>query len=145
MLLSSVSEVVAGSGTVLVVEDDQAVLTATTEFLSSIGYHVLSAANGIEALRMIESYSGAIDLMLTDVVMPVMNGTKLASLVSASRPEMKVLFVSGHAEKALVRKGLTDFRARFLEKPCSFESLSAKIRETLEEAVPARAVAAGAS
>jgi FixJ family two-component response regulator len=58
---------------------------------------------------------------------------------------MKVLFVSGHAESALVRKGLTDFRARFLEKPCSFESLSAKIRETLEEAVPARAVAAGAS
>jgi two-component system, cell cycle sensor histidine kinase and response regulator CckA len=81
MLLSSVSEVVAGSGTVLVVEDDQAVLTAATEFLSSIGYHVLSAANGIEALRMIESYSGAIDLMLTDVVMPVMNGTKLASMV----------------------------------------------------------------
>jgi two-component system cell cycle sensor histidine kinase/response regulator CckA len=143
--LLSFSEVVPGSGTVLVVEDDHSVLKATVEFLSSIGYYVLSAANGVEALRLMESHSGPIDLMLTDVVMPAMNGTKLASLVSSRRPEMRVLFVSGHAESALVRKGLTDFNTHFLEKPCSFESLSTKIRQVLETPVPERAAAAGAS
>jgi len=137
--------VVHGSGTVLVVEDDHSVLKATVEFLSSIGYNVLFATNGVEALRLMENHTGPIDLMLTDVVMPAMNGTKLASLVSSRRPEMRVLFVSGHAESALVRKGLTDFNTHFLEKPCSFESLSIKIRQALEKPVPQRAAAAGAS
>jgi two-component system, cell cycle sensor histidine kinase and response regulator CckA len=137
--------VVHGSGTVVVVEDDHSVLKATVEFLSSIGYHILFATNGVEALQLMENHPGPIDLMLTDVVMPAMNGTKLASLVSSRRPEMKVLFVSGHAESALVRKGLTDFNTRFLEKSRSFESLRVKIRQVLEEPFPERAAAAGAS
>jgi two-component system cell cycle sensor histidine kinase/response regulator CckA len=113
--------------------------------LSSIGYQVLGASNGVEALRIIESHTGAISLMLTDVVMPMMNGTKLANLVTSRRPEMKVLFVSGHGENELARKGLTEFDKRFLEKPCTFELLSAKIREALEEPAPPVRAAAGAS
>ncbi len=141
---SSEPEFVPAAGTLLVVEDDDAVRAATAEFLSTIGYRVLSAANGKEALHAIENHSGKIDLMITDVVMPVMNGTKLASLASSKQPEIKVLFVSGYAASALLRKGVKDLTAHFIGKPYSLQSLAAKIQDTLLEPVAARAAAAGA-
>ena len=141
---SSEPEFVPAAGTLLVVEDDDAVRAATAEFLSTIGYRVLSAANGEEALHAIENHSGKIELMITDVVMPVMNGTKLASLASSKQPEIKVLFVSGYAASPLLRKGVKDLTAHFIGKPYSLQSLAAKIQDTLLEPVAARAAAAGA-
>ena len=137
-------DAVGGSETVLVVEDDDGVRETTAEFLSSIGYRVLSAGNGPEALHSLETHLNEIDLMITDVVMPAMNRTKLARLASAKRPELKILFMSGHALSALLRKGMKDLSANFLAKPFSLKLLAAKLKDALHEPVRARAAAAGA-
>lgn len=129
-------EAVGGSETVLVVEDDNAVREATAEFLASIGYRVLSARNGTEALQTLESHLEEIDLMITDVVMPAMKGTKLARLASAKRPGLKTLFVSVHPPYTLLRKGMKDLSANFLAKPFSLKLLAAKVKDALHE--PAR-------
>ena len=82
--------------------------------------------------------------MITDVVMPAMNGAKLARLASAKRPELKILFMSGHAPSALLRKGMKELSANFLAKPFSLKLLAAKLKDALHEPVRARAAAAGA-
>jgi len=87
---------VRGSETVLVVEDDEAVRECSVEFLSSVGYRVIAAASGEEAVAVAGRHKGKIDLMLADVVMPGVNGAKLALSLTESQPDMKVLFVSGH-------------------------------------------------
>jgi len=77
------------------------------------------------SLHARETHPGQIDLMVTDVVMPVMNGTNLASLASSRQPEIKVLFVSAYGASALLRKGVTDLSQHFIGKPCSVQSLAA--------------------
>src|SRR5205807_5897817 len=92
----STNSILHGSETVLIVEDDDAVRECTVELLSSIGYQVLPAANGEEALALAAGHHGKIALMVSDVVMPRTNGAKLAAALAKSRPNMKILFVSGH-------------------------------------------------
>ena len=132
-----------GAVSVLLVEDEFVIRTAVTEFLSGAGYHVLSAANGKEALAKLQAHTGKINLVITDVVMPGMSGPKLAESIAAMHPQAKILFVSGCSEDAVLRKGAAELPRNFLLKPFSFESLAAKIREVLDE--PERTKAATAS
>ncbi|MGA9798759.1 MAG: ATP-binding protein, partial [Terriglobales bacterium] len=121
-----------GCETLLLAEDEAAVRRATREFLTLNGYIVLEAKNGGEALALAKTYSGAIDLMITDVVMPQMGGAKLAGELASVRPEMKVLFVSGYAETTFQHHGEIDVTSRFLQKPFSLKTLARKIREILD-------------
>ncbi len=132
-----------GSETLLVVEDEDAVLRSEVEFLSTIGYTVLSAANGRDALEQVKSRNSTIDLVITDVVMPQMSGPKLAESLASLRPELKVLFVSGYADDTVLRKGVANLSRDFLPKPFPLHLLAGKIREVLEQPAMARAASAG--
>jgi PAS domain S-box-containing protein len=121
-----------GCETVLLVEDEAAVRASTCEFLIRCGYTVVTAENGEEALRVSRDYSGPIHLMISDVVMPKMGGPQVATQLSAERPDMRTLFVSGYAENTVLQHGNIDVTARFLSKPFSLSTLANKIREVLE-------------
>jgi two-component system, cell cycle sensor histidine kinase and response regulator CckA len=133
-----------GCETLLLAEDEEAVRQSTREFLTLKGYIVLEAATGAEALTLARAYDGAIDLMISDVVMPQMGGAKLAAELASDRPNMKVLFVSGYAETTFQRHGEIDVTTRFLQKPFSLKALARKVREVLD-AEKAAATAAGSS
>ena len=124
-----------GWETVLLVEDETPVRKSEQEFLVRCGYNVLEAENGEDAVRVAREFSGPIQLMITDVVMPKMSGARLAAELATPRPEMKVLFVSGYAEKTVLRHGQIDVAAHFLQKPFSLKALSRKIRELLKDEV----------
>jgi PAS domain S-box-containing protein len=130
--------------TLLVVEDESVVRTAAVEFLSGGGYQVISACNGQEALEKVHAHPGKIHLVITDLVMPDMSGTKLAEMLASIRPESKVLFVSGHSEDEVLKQGVPDPANNFLQKPFSFQALGNKVRNLLGEQVRARAYGAGA-
>jgi len=121
-----------GRETVLLVEDEAAVRASTNEFLVRCGYTVVTAENGVDALRVSRNYGGPIDLMISDVVMPKMSGPQLAAQLVAERPAMKTLFVSGYAENTILQHGNIDVTARFLSKPFSLSTLANKIREVVE-------------
>jgi two-component system cell cycle sensor histidine kinase/response regulator CckA len=121
-----------GRETVLLVEDEAAVRASTNEFLLSCGYTVITAENGVDALRVSRDYSGPIHLMISDVVMPKMSGPQLATQLAAERPDMKTLFVSGYAENTVLQHGDIDVTVRFLSKPFSLRALANKIREVVE-------------
>ena len=131
--------------TLLVVEDESVIRTAAVEFLSGAGYQVLSAANGAEALEKIQAHPGKIHLVITDLIMPDMSGTKLAETLASIHPESKVLFVSGYSEDAAQKQGVPDPSINFLQKPFSFEALGNKVRELLGERLRARAAGAGSA
>ena len=133
-----------GCETVLLVEDETSVRQASGQFLSRSGYTVLEASDGADALRVSRQHSGPIHLMITDVVMPRMGGPKLAELLADERPDMKVMFVSGYAEKTVLQHGKVDLTTGFLQKPFSLKTLARKVREVLE-ASESRTLAANRS
>jgi PAS domain S-box-containing protein len=126
-----------GTETVLVVEDVAAVRAVTREMLQRYGYHVLDAADGAAALQLAADHHAPIHLLLTDVVMPDLNGRDLAERLSAARPDMKVLFMSGYTDDAVVRHGILQEGIAYLQKPFTPRSLSAKVRKVLGTAAPA--------
>ncbi|PYP84941.1 MAG: hypothetical protein DMF61_17930 [Blastocatellia bacterium AA13] len=128
----------AGSETILVVEDDETLLSLCTEILTSSGYQALQASNGREALLICEQYGGPIHLMLTDLVMPKMNGCELADRVASIRSEMKVLFMSGYTDEVVGSNGFSIAGRPFLPKPFTPDSLARKVREVLDQAGHAR-------
>jgi PAS domain S-box-containing protein len=121
----------SGSETVLLVEDEPALRALTKRVLSSAGYTVIDAGNGDEALAALAAFEGPVDLMLTDVVMPGMNGRDLATRVIALRPAIKVLFASGYTDDAIFRHGVLDDGSRFISKPYAPAELRRKVREAL--------------
>jgi PAS domain S-box-containing protein len=122
---------VRGSETVLLVEDEQAVRRATSEFLSLQGYTVLEAKDGVDALSVAKNHGAPIDLLVTDVVMPNMSGGQLAKELAQLRPDTKLLFVSGYAGKTVLDHKVGDLETNFLQKPYTLKQLSLKIREAL--------------
>jgi two-component system, cell cycle sensor histidine kinase and response regulator CckA len=132
-----------GSETVLLVEDDDAVRESSAEFLSSVGYRVLSATDGEQALGVASTHGGKIDVLISDVVMPRLNGAELATSLTALQPDLRVLFVSGHTESTLRRKGI-ERGADVLQKPYPLGLLAKTLREKLHPATKAQAAAAGA-
>jgi PAS domain S-box-containing protein len=121
-----------GNETVLLVEDESQVRRLVFEVLQARGYQVLSAKDGLEAVRLEENYTGRIDLLITDVVMPGMSGRELAQRVTAARPDTKVLFVSGYTDDAVLRHGVTTPGMAFLQKPFALEDLLQRVRALLD-------------
>jgi PAS domain S-box-containing protein len=121
----------AGTGGVLLVEDDELVRGVTTAALQSIGYTPMVAASAQEALRMCEQFGSEIQLILTDVVMPEMTGAELRDRIKALRPDIKVLFMSGYTSNVIVRHGVLERGVQFIQKPFSIEELGRKIAEVL--------------
>jgi CheY-like chemotaxis protein len=121
-----------GSETILVVEDEIAVRQVAVTALKSYGYAVIEASDADEACRLYNSRDKPIHLLLTDVVMPGMNGVELAKRLRSCDPQLKVVFVSGYADSIILRHGALDEKARFVQKPYRPTLLASKIREVLE-------------
>jgi two-component system, cell cycle sensor histidine kinase and response regulator CckA len=121
-----------GLETLLLVEDEVGVRGVVQEILQSAGYTVLAASDGEGALRLCTQHAGPIHLLLTDVVMPGMSGPTLASRLTAMRPAMKVMYMSGYTEDAIVHHDLLDPGMVFLPKPFTLQTLVRKVRESLD-------------
>ncbi len=130
-----------GTETILLVEDEESVRQLTRECLTSNGYTVLDAKDGMEAIQIAERHEGHIDLLLTDVVMPPISGRVLAQCLAPLRPTMKVLYISGYTDDVIVRHGVLDQGTAFLQKPFTKQALINKVREVLEQDKPAAATA----
>jgi len=125
-------QLVGGTEVVLVVEDDALVRRMATNMLERMGYSVLVASTGNEALEVAEGHEGVIHLLLTDVVMPLMNGRELAGRILETRPEIKVLYTSGYTQNVIAHHGVLDEGVQFVAKPYSVATLSARVREVLD-------------
>jgi two-component system, cell cycle sensor histidine kinase and response regulator CckA len=121
-----------GSETVLLVEDEKAVRDLTARMLKQMGYTPLSAASGAEAIEISRAYSGNIALLVTDVVMPQMSGRQVADALVDARPKMRVLYLSGYTENAVVSHGVLESGLDFLPKPFTRDVLAQKIRDILD-------------
>jgi PAS domain S-box-containing protein len=121
-----------GSETVLLVEDELALLKMTTMMLEKQGYTVLPANTPGEAIRLAREYPGHIDLLLTDMIMPEMNGRDLAGNLLSIHPDLKCLFMSGYTANLIAHHGVLDQGVHFIQKPFSLKNLAAKLRETLD-------------
>ena len=120
-----------GSATILLVEDEEAVRSFAARALASRGYRVYEAASGVEALEVMEELGGQVDLVVSDVVMPELDGPSLLRELRKTRPELKIIFVSGYAEEAF-RKNLPEGETfHFLPKPFSLKQLAVAVKETL--------------
>ncbi|MDQ7783581.1 MAG: response regulator [Desulfomonilaceae bacterium] len=137
--IASTSEVAAagdqrrGHETVLVVEDEEVVRNLACELLELLGYSVLHAAHPLEAIRLSQEYDGPIHLLLTDIVLPKMDGARLYRTISESRPGIKVLYVSGYTQNAIIDHGVLKPGVHFLAKPFTLDSLASKVREILDK------------
>ena len=121
-----------GNETILVVEDQEQVRSLLARILEGAGYTLLTAEDGLDALRCQADWSGNIDLLVTDVVMPRMNGPELVKNLLETRPETRVLFISGYPDAMISRHGVLEAGIHFLQKPVSAEKLLNKVREILD-------------
>jgi two-component system, cell cycle sensor histidine kinase and response regulator CckA len=122
----------SGSETILLVEDEAAVRGLTLHVLERCGYELLDAGSAEEAFRLAAGYDASIDLLITDVVMPGESGPELARRLAVTRPDMKVLFVSGYTDDAVVRSDRLAPNQHFLQKPFGPDTLSRKVRSMLD-------------
>jgi two-component system cell cycle sensor histidine kinase/response regulator CckA len=126
----------AGSETVLVVEDDEAVRQFTRAVLMAAGYQVLSAADGNDAMILARSHTGPVHLLITDVVMPVLDGHALADQFHALHPAGRILFTSGYTPEAVSRRGITIPASQFIQKPYAPAALCRHVRAALDATAP---------
>jgi len=126
-----------GTETILLVDDEESLRTVVVDLLTQLGYQMLSAASGDQALKVAGDYGGRIDLLLTDVVMDGLPGPQLAEILRQDRPEMKVIFISGFADGSLGPDKLSSSDTLLVQKPFSIKLLSVKLREVLQPSKPA--------
>jgi CheY-like chemotaxis protein len=126
------SEIVGGTETILLVEDEASVRHLVKQVLRRKGYHVLEAQHGGEALLICERYDRDIHLMITDIVMPQMSGRELAARLRSIRPALKIAYMSGYTDDAVVRHGVSEAGIAFLQKPFTPDVLLSKIRRVLD-------------
>ena len=124
-----------GSETILVVEDNKTLLKLTRKILESYGYKVLTAQNANEAIETFKRHDGSINLLLTDVVMPGMNGRKLAEQIQSKNPKVKVTYMSGYTDDTISKHGVLYDDVEFIEKPFSQKDLGLKVREVLDQGI----------
>ncbi|HKO51579.1 MAG TPA: ATP-binding protein [Polyangiaceae bacterium] len=124
--------ILRGSETILLIEDDEQVRAVTGSILRNCGYQVIEARSAADALLSSEELFAPIDLLLADVIMPELSGPELARLLAPSRPEMKVLFMSGYTDASIVRHGMLSASMSFLAKPITVATLTVKVREVLD-------------
>ncbi len=122
-----------GDETILFVEDDDLVRKLNLKILTQLGYEVIHAENGKSAIEVAEAFEGEIALLITDVIMPEMNGEELASRIAQIKPGIKVLFTSGYTEDVISPYGVLDEGIHFIGKPYKPQQLAEKIRELLDE------------
>ena len=122
----------SGKGTVLLVEDEDAVRSFAVRALETRGYTVLEAASGEHALEVVEDHNGPIDVVVSDVVMPNMDGPTMVSELARRKPGLKIIFISGYAEEAFKKNLDKDVEFQFLPKPFSLKQLAAKVKEVIE-------------
>jgi len=120
-----------GAETILIVEDEESVLKLSRDMLEMLGYKVLTAGKTDQAVELAGAYHGNIDLLLTDIVMPDMNGRELSELIISIRPDVKCLYMSGYTSDVIARQGILNEGVQFISKPFSLRDLAAKVRETL--------------
>jgi CheY-like chemotaxis protein len=121
-----------GSATVLMVEDDPAVREVAATILKELGYHVLEAGDAEEALRTFGAHASSVDLLLSDVVLPgALRGKELAERITAVRPEVKILFMSGYTENSIVHQGRLDDGVQLIGKPFTREQLARKVADVI--------------
>jgi PAS domain S-box-containing protein len=133
-----------GNETVLFVEDEESVRELVRDYLGRSGYNVLEAPDGIQALETAAAHAGPIHILVTDVVMPRLSGRELVTRLSAERPDLKVLYISGYTDDSIFRHGVLEGGVAFLQKPFNLKDLAQKIREVLD-GEPARTLAPGLS
>ncbi|MFH1742088.1 MAG: response regulator, partial [bacterium] len=121
-----------GTETILVVEDEEALLKMAREMLERLGYTVLTANDPLEAVQLVKEYTGTIHLLITDVVMPGMNGRELAERILTIKPDLRCLYMSGYTADVIARRGILDEETQFIEKPFSVRDLAKKVREVLK-------------
>jgi len=131
--VESTRHVPTGTETILVVEDEKGVLLMARRILERLGYTVLIAEKPFEAVKLSEAYEGTIHLLLTDVVLPEMNGRDLASKMTMSRPELKTLYMSSYTANEIAHTGVLDPGVLFIQKPLSIQELATKVREAIEQ------------
>jgi CheY-like chemotaxis protein len=129
--------------TILLVEDAQRVRAVVREILEMTGYTVLEARHGAEAVEVANRHAGPIHLLVTDVVMPQMSGRELAQRLATLRPDLKVLYMSGYTDDAIVRHGVLASGIAFLSKPFTPDALAVKVRELLDGVADAPAASGG--
>jgi CheY-like chemotaxis protein len=122
-----------GSETILLVEDEAAVRTLAARILTGLGYTVLTTANGVEAVKTARSHPGPIHLLLTDVIMPGNDGRTVAEQIAELCPGVRVLFMSGYTDNAVIRHGVLREGVHYLQKPFTPTVLGSKIREVLAD------------
>jgi len=120
-----------GSETILLVEDEEPLRRVCAEFLGQLGYNVLPASNGKEALALVDAYSDQIDLLITDVLMPELTGPELARTLLSIRPGLKVIYISGYSDGSLARDGILNPETILMHKPFTIRALTATLRDVL--------------
>jgi len=124
-----------GTETILVVEDEEALREVAKRILHGAGYKVLTAKDGDEALVLCAQHASEIHLLLTDVVMPRMSGRVLADRLTKTRPALRVIYMSGYMDDAIVHHGALDAGTHFIGKPFTAEDLTGKVRRVLDAAI----------
>jgi len=130
---SSDPDLPGGNETILLVEDDPSVLKMALSIIERLGYQVLSASNAEEAFILASSYHDSLNLLITDVVMPGMNGRELSEKLKSIHPEIKILFTSGYPENIIAHHGMLEKNINFIGKPYTMTAFAIKIRDVIEQ------------